>query len=195
MNIEKTHERFWEAMRARFGKRWLDEFGAEPSAPWIQLLKPYTPPQLRKALELMGEQKLAHPPTLPQFDSLLKRAASKSPDDGIDHVRAYWRSVAVADCLRCAALVNLVEYGETRLGKLPVDVYPLAVRLCGELVDWACSEERKREDRTPDLGSHINATLWNALKPFARSGTHDISHLSTVSVPRGTTQHNLEGQT
>jgi hypothetical protein len=187
MNTEKTHQRFWEAMRARFGKRWLDDFGNEPSAPWIQLLNKHTPNHLRDALELMGEQKLQHPPTLPQFESLLKHASSKAPHQDTDLPRKYWRSVIHGTCMRHAALLNLVPWGETRLERMPTnEIYELAERQCRELLDWACDSERTAGQRTPGIEQHVNQTLWNLLKPWARQkGEFDTSHLS-ANVPRDT---------
>src|ERR1700740_2908018 len=131
MNTEKTHQRFWEAMRARFGKRWLDEFGNEPSAPWVQLLNKHTPSHLRDALELMAEQKFQHPPTLPQFEALLKKASSKAPHQDTDLPRNYWRSFIIATCMRHAGLLNLVPWGEQRLESLPsTQIYQLAEHQC-----------------------------------------------------------------
>lgn len=188
MNTEKTHQRFWEAMRARFGKRWLDDFGTEPSAPWVQLLNKHTPNHLKQALELMAEQKLAHPPTLPQFESLLKRAATKAPHQDADLPRNYWRSVIQGTCMRHAALLNLVPYGESKLERLPTSaMYEIAERQCRELLDWACDSERTAGQRTSGMEQHINATLWNLMTPWARpNGEFYTGHLSG-NVPRETT--------
>lgn len=108
MNTEKTHGRFWDAMRARFGIRWFTEFGDKPSAPWVQLLNRFTPDQLKEALELMAAEKLAHPPTLSQFEVILKRAAVKKPEDTTNWVRNYWRSVIVDVLARDFWLAKLI---------------------------------------------------------------------------------------
>lgn len=99
MNTEKTHARFWEAMRARFGVRWLSEFGDAPTPPWIQLLNQYSPAAVKAAIDLMAEQRLEHPPTLPVFEALLKRASNKHTSEfSQDFSRGYWRSMIVHEC-------------------------------------------------------------------------------------------------
>jgi hypothetical protein len=194
MNTEKTHARFWDAMRARFGKRWTDEFGPQPTAPWVQLLNQHTPGHLRDALDLMAEQKLAHPPTLPQFEALLKKASNRGPKEGVDELRNFWRSVVIGTCMRNSALLNIVPWGEANLGKLPPTVYEVAMAKCSELQEWACDAERTNGQRTPGLEQHINTELWNTLRPWARErGEFYTGHLTGRSgdVPRVTEQLTL----
>jgi len=108
MNTQKTHDRFWEAMRARFGLRWLTEFGDKPTPPWIQLLNRFTPLQLKEALELMVPEKFAHPPTMPQFEALLVRAAAKRPENTTDWSRGYWRSIVISQGARDFWLAKII---------------------------------------------------------------------------------------
>lgn len=87
--------RFWRSMGERFGKRWLDEYGPEPTRAWEEALRPWDADVVRGALEMMGEKGWQHPPTLPQFQSLLRDAERKHPKPAIDFVRGFWRTVIV----------------------------------------------------------------------------------------------------
>lgn len=169
MNTEKTHARFWEAMRARFGLRWLTDFGDKPSAPWVMLLNQYKPTELARAMELMAEQKLAHPPTLPIFEALLKKAAMKRADDGTDFVRGYWRSCIVDTILRFAALHRIIPWGETQLSALPPDVYRSMVRIAADQLNECVDTEKRTGQRTPGIEQAMNSTIWDALKVWQRA--------------------------
>lgn len=98
-NTTKTHRRFWESMGERFGKRWLDEYGSEPTLAWRELLDRYNPREIKAALELMHQRALQHPPTEPQFAELLNAAQAKakhsSDKTAADYRRDYWRSTIV----------------------------------------------------------------------------------------------------
>jgi hypothetical protein len=168
VNTEKTHARFWDAMRARFGVRWFTEFGDKPSAPWITLLNQYGPAQVKAALELMAEQKLAHPPTLPQFEALLKKASLKHDTGGKDFLRGYWISVVHETCMRHAGLLNLVPYGEKNYAALPDNMREVAIRKSQEMVDYAVDAELRTGQRTPGIEQHVNAELWRTLKLYQR---------------------------
>jgi hypothetical protein len=155
VNTEKTHQRFWEAMRARFGLRWFTEFGDKPTAPWIQLLNGFTPETVRKALELMAEQKLAHPPTLPVFEAILRKAANKHDSEHAqDYVRGFWRSVVVQECsdllTHREAIANAEAFEDYLRQHRVVLGEPLRL-----LLDELCDMEQRNEgQRTPGIHTH-----------------------------------------
>jgi len=159
MNTEKTHERFWEAMRARFGKRWLDEFGPAPTPPWIQLLNAHTPTQLRKALELMAQDKLAHPPTLPVFESLLRRATNKAPAESVDWSRGYWRSVIVFQITRQLVNANFVA-SEDQVEQYVIDHKASLGAQLRELLNELCDLEQScNGQRTPGMYTLVESRV------------------------------------
>lgn len=95
-----THRRFWQAMGERFGKRWLEEYGPEPTLAWMRMLDRYTPLEVKAALEAMAARGWQHPPTQPQFGSLLVDAAKKGAGDTQDYARGYWRTEIVSAVMR-----------------------------------------------------------------------------------------------
>lgn len=168
-NTAKVHSRFWDAMRARFGTRWLEQQGNEPTDAWKQVVNKFTPDDLRKALDLMGQDsKRVHPPTLPEFETYLRRAQAKAPDN-VDHSRAYWRGIVVGTCMRHAFLLNIVRRDAPDLRALPPDVYAIALRVCQELLDWTCDTERKNGQRTQEMEHHVNTELWRVLQIYRRA--------------------------
>lgn len=97
-NTKKVHTRFWESMAQRFGKRWADEYGNEPTLAWRELIDRYKPTEIRGALDLMHAKGLQHPPTEPQFAELLSQAATRSrkaEESAPELRRGYWRSAIV----------------------------------------------------------------------------------------------------
>ena len=92
--------------------------------------------------------------------------AVNAPGADLPAICAHWQSVVTATCLRHAALLNLLPWGETDLAKLPAHVYPFAFRKCAELRDRAIDAELKLGTRPRQLERLVNAELWNALKTF-----------------------------
>ncbi|MCC6196773.1 MAG: hypothetical protein IT518_20155 [Burkholderiales bacterium] len=97
-------ERFWRSMGERFGKRWLDEYGPVPTRAWLECLRPWDADVIRNALEMMGEKAWQHPPTLPQFQALLRETDRKNAKPADDFVRGYWRTVIVGAAAHAAGL-------------------------------------------------------------------------------------------
>ena len=91
-----TIERFWKTMGERFGKRWLDEYGSQPTQAWRDALGGSTPTEIRAALDLMKLKGWQHPPTEPQFSQLLAEASRKVQAPVVDWKRGYWRSCVVS---------------------------------------------------------------------------------------------------
>jgi hypothetical protein len=162
----KFHGRFWEAMRARFGIRWVEAQGVNISEPWIALLDRFTESDVRKALEIMGQDpKRIHPPNLPEFENYVRRASDKR-GDGTDYVRTFWQSVATSTCMRDAALHGIVEWGASAMHQLPQNVRDVMIPACNQLVEDACRRESEHGPRRTDEERHMNRELWNALKAF-----------------------------
>ena len=150
MNTQKTHERFWEAMRARFGLRWLTEFGNKPTAPWVALLNQVTPEQLHAAIDLMAELKFAYPPTLPQFQALLKKAAEKKPTENVDCARGYWRSVIVNAVARAMIQRKYISCWDD-FEQLMIQHHATLGAQIRSLLDDVYSREKNTGQRTPEM--------------------------------------------
>jgi hypothetical protein len=68
-------------MGERFGKRWLDDYGNEPTKSWKDLLDRFTPDDLAEALARLKdrpEHNRSHPPTHAEFEALLTSAARRN---------------------------------------------------------------------------------------------------------------------
>lgn len=89
-----------------------------------------------------------------------------SPEVVANAVRNHWASQVIATCLRNAALLNLVPYGETDLQRLPANVRDITIRKCRELRDEATRSELEFGQRREQIERFVNTELWNALKPF-----------------------------
>lgn len=154
-------------MRARFGLRWITEFGDKPTAPWVQLLNDFTPDAIRKALELMSDQKLQHPPTLPVFEALLRRAAAKHEGEHErDWVRGYWRSVIVHNCAtyaRIAGKIATLDDFEPYLVANQLDLGASLRSLLDELCDM---EANNGGQRTPGIQDHAIARCTAVMRAF-----------------------------
>lgn len=106
-----------------------------------------------------------------------RTTAAAEPVVNLTALRAHWSSVVLATCMRHAALLKLVEWGESDLRKLPDSVYQFAFRKCAEIRDEVMAEELKLGARPSRLEQRVNADLWDALKPF---------RAADALVPRGT---------
>lgn len=113
-NTAAVSARFWAAMGERYGKRWLAEYGDQPTPAWRELLDRFTPYEITDALALLvkrtGTQ--THPPTLPQFEALLidasrHRKAERSADD---QRRGYWRSRVINAVARRMGYTGPIEF-------------------------------------------------------------------------------------
>lgn len=190
----KVHGEFWKSMGERFGIRWFEAHGKLPSKAWTDLLDRFDSEEIQNALLRLKdrpERERAHPPTHAEFQALLLAAQRAGGAGDESTVRSRWRSVVVATCLRNAALLNLVKWGETNLEALPETVYRTALGMCNEFVVWAVDHEG-REGYTPkSIEQHINTELWRVFKPWAQKGEFDVSHLSASHVPRETEQLTL----
>lgn len=94
--------RFWRTMGERYGKRWLDSYGDEPTHAWRDCLNPFAPADIQRAINLLAEnpETQQHPPTEPAFRALLQRAVrlgAKKTDDPAEARRSFWRSTIVGE--------------------------------------------------------------------------------------------------
>lgn len=96
-NTARVHARFWQAMAERYGRRWTEQYGLESSPAWRELIDKYTPDDVKAALAELPKEAKDFPPTLPQFEAILAKVASRKKVDTTDWVRGYWRSVIVHD--------------------------------------------------------------------------------------------------
>jgi hypothetical protein len=98
MSLNKeAGRRFWLSMGERFGKRWLDDYGAEPTKAWMETLGGYSLADIGAAMDLMKLRGWQHPPTEPQFAQLLAEAARRNQGSTENYRRGFWRSFMVAE--------------------------------------------------------------------------------------------------
>lgn len=114
MSLNKeAGRRFWLSMGERFGKRWLDDYGAEPTKAWMETLGGYSLADIGAAMELMRTKGWQHPPTEPQFAQLLAEAARRNQGSAVNYRRGFWRSDIVADISAWLGYQFHVEQFET----------------------------------------------------------------------------------
>lgn len=104
-NTAKVLARFWQTMLERYGKRWAETYGPEPTEAWRAALRAYSPKDIARAIDALElkEHTRQHPPTEPEFRALLKHAARqnvKLPDDPNELRRGYWRSTIIEQVAR-----------------------------------------------------------------------------------------------
>ena len=146
-NTAKVHLRFWLAMTERYGRRWTEQYGTDPSPAWRELVDKYTPDDVKLALAELPKEAPDFPPTMPQFQAILAKAAQKRKDDPTDYLRGYWR----------AAIVNEVA---TKLGYTFETLEPVIVanratlgKAMRDLLDALCDSERRTGQKTE--GMHV----------------------------------------
>lgn len=161
-----VHKRFWSAMGERFGKRWLDEYDDKPTRAWRDMLDRYTPNDISGALTLMDGKGWQYPPTLPQFEPLLKEAARHNKPDDQDWVRGYWRSVIVDRFSRDFWLGHLIPSMEDFEQYLIQHRDTLGVEL-RQLLDHVDGLEKRTGQRTEGMHELIYRASFKI--------THDLS--------------------
>lgn len=89
-------------MAEKYGARWIEQYGPTPNRAWSEMLGKYTPHQIAEALTLLAKRPTMqqHPPTEPQFESLLIDSVkhSKSGLSTDEYRRGYWRSTIIGTC-------------------------------------------------------------------------------------------------
>lgn len=153
--------RFWRSMGERFGKRWLDEYGPTPTRAWEEALRSWDAEIVRAALEMMGEKAWQHPPTLPQFQALLREAERKHAKPTEDFVRGHWRTVIVGAA--ALAMAKSVREFESYL----IDHRDTLGTVLRELLDEFDARDKIAGKRTDE------ETRWCA----ARATEHAMVHL------------------
>lgn len=142
-------ERFWRSMGERFGKRWLDEYGPQPTRAWAELLEPWTADTIRQALDAMGEKAWQHPPTLPQFQALIRDVDRREAAKGAtDWIRGHWRTVVVTEGATAAGL-SLAQFEPWLLAR------PVLLDALRELLDYAANRERATSARSEALTREV----------------------------------------
>ncbi len=152
MNTSKTYVRFWATMVERYGSRWTRDYGDAPTRAWTEILDRFTPDDIRLALDGLGTlPNPEFPPTLPQFESLLRQTQAKRlKGTERNYLRDHWRSQIVA-----AATAEMV-----RLERIPsrsafedfLVTHRLSLgRELRDLLDELCEMERTTGQRTEGI--------------------------------------------
>lgn len=78
--------RVWERLRQWYGARLAEQYGDEPPADWCEAVNTATDDVIKLALRGVREKHVAHPPTLPEFETLLRKgAAVRSTAHSVDY--------------------------------------------------------------------------------------------------------------
>lgn len=85
-------KRLWKRLAEFYGSRFIEQFGAAPPEPWLELVNDADDEDLKTAILETRRQYLQFPPSLPQFAALIESAEKRRKGKQIDHTRAYWRS-------------------------------------------------------------------------------------------------------
>jgi hypothetical protein len=175
-NTERVHKRFWSAMAERYGRRWSDQYGPEASQAWRELINRFSPDDVKGALGMLKTEAPDHPPTQPQFETLLsKAAASRARIDRVDYLRGYWRSVVI-DAVRSACRDRdpwpqdavgfeafVVEHRETLGASMRA------------LLDELCDLERKTGQRTQGLLELAHQRAGQIVRTFRPIVQHEAA--------------------
>lgn len=88
--ISTRAKRVWARMREWYGVRVVDQFGETPPLDWCKAIDRSDDNTVKRALSLMRTRHLEHPPTLPQFELLIRppENANRSPSE-IDQLCTY----------------------------------------------------------------------------------------------------------
>lgn len=66
--------RVWQRMVEWYGARVADQFGKEPPVDWCRAIDRSDDTTVQRALSLIKTRYLDHPPTLPQFEAVMRPA-------------------------------------------------------------------------------------------------------------------------
>lgn len=168
-NTAKTLARFWQTMLERYGTRWSQTYGTEPTHAWAECLKAFSPKDIGRAIDALElkEHTRQHPPTEPEFRALLKHASRqnvKQPDDPNELRRGYWRSTIITLVAR-----GLGYNGET-LEPVVIENKNSLGRAMRDLLDEVDELEVATGQRTPGMealaleGSERIVTAFKQLK-------------------------------
>lgn len=94
---ERDHKRFWAAMLERYGSRWAAQYGPNATQEWQDLIDRYEPAEVKAALAGLSKASPEFPPTLPQVEALLAKAAQAAKGYEVNYRRGYWRTLIVAE--------------------------------------------------------------------------------------------------
>jgi hypothetical protein len=143
---KSTQTRFWADMIDRYGRRWVELYGPVPGEAWVEVLDRYEPHIVKSAVASLASLKAEFPPTLPQFETLLAKAAKAERVDDRNWIRDFWRSV-------------IVDRVSRQLGYTYVSFEPVLIRHRNtlgsamlELLNSLEEQERTRGYRTDAAG-------------------------------------------
>lgn len=75
-SVSPRATRVWERLRQWYGARLAEQYGDEPPADWCEAVNTSTDDAIKLALRGVREKHVAHPPTLPEFEALLRKGAA-----------------------------------------------------------------------------------------------------------------------
>lgn len=145
-NTAETSTRFWARMAELYGRKWVEEYGAEVPVSWRELLDKYTPTELKAGISALRMRSSQFVPTQPEVAQLLEqsraRAMNKSSDPN-ELRRGYWRSCIVEQVAR-----NLGYTGETLEPVVIANKSSLG-RAMADLLNEVDESELRTGQRTP----------------------------------------------
>lgn len=103
MNTAETSVRFWARMSELYGRKWVEEYGAEVPHTWVELLNKFTPAELKAGISALRMRSSQFVPTQPEVAQVLEQArarASNTANDPGELRRGYWRSSIIEQVAR-----------------------------------------------------------------------------------------------
>ena len=68
----KRAERMWLRLTEWYGARVIDQYGADPPEDWCDVIDHLDNDQVKRGLSLLRSRYVQHPPTLPQFEAVMR---------------------------------------------------------------------------------------------------------------------------
>lgn len=163
-------KRFWQRMGETYGSRWAETYGMMPTQAWRELLARFSPQAAQAAMgDLQSQAHLRqHPPTLPQFESLLIAAlrSGRQEATAADFRRGYWRSRVIHGVSDAMGWRLTGEIGQSFEGLLIANRDGLG-RACRDLLDQLDDLELKSGQRTQGQEDHCHAACQRIASAYA----------------------------
>jgi hypothetical protein len=169
-NTEATHVRFWARMTELYGRKWVEEYGAEVPVSWRELVDKYTPRELKAGIDRLRMRSSQYVPTQPEVAQILEAAQAQgrnTANDPTELRRGYWRSCIIEQVARNLgytgdSLEHIVIANKSSLGRAMKD-----------LLDEVDDSEIRTGQRTKGMhdmvldGCQRIAIAFNSLKAAA----------------------------
>lgn len=113
-------KRVWKRFAGYYGARFVDSYGPTPPEDWQKLIDRAEGKRLSAAMERCRQEHIHHPPTLPEFELLLKRVsrAEASRDPAAELTEYLRKRVPMAPEQWCRSWLWLTDPDHGTIGVL-----------------------------------------------------------------------------